>query len=69
MKINNKNIILRRIDNEIRQQRGIIFAHTGKLAIIKKRLSKLVQVKDYVKNSSEKTMNLRNIKRQFELRV
>ena len=69
MKINNKEIILRRLDNEIRQQHGVIFAHTGKLAVMKKRLIRLVQVKNHVENSEKNTMNLRNIKRQFGLRV
>lgn len=69
MKINNKEIILRRINNEIRQQRGVIFAHTGKLAVMKNRLAKLAVIKLHILNSDKKTMNLRNIKRQFRLGV
>ena len=69
MKINNKKIILRRIDNEIKQQRGVIFAHTGKLAVMKNRLSKLIQIKNYIENSEKNTMNLRNIKRVLILRA
>ena len=69
MKINNKERILRRISNEIRQQRGIIFAHTGKLAVMKKRLTKLVQLKNQIENSEKETFNLRNEKRKIKLMV
>ena len=69
MKIHNKQRIIRRLKNEIRQQQYTIFAHTGKLAIMQKRLVKLKNLKKEVEQINNDTINLTLLKTKNRLMI